>query len=77
MLALTGDSGVREILILAEGATEGLESLAVLLVLLNGGLNDLKQNHKRQGPSESIPGRSGQGTMAIAFSLTNNSTFQQ
>lgn len=56
------------ILILAEGATEGLESLAVLLVLLNGGLNDLKQNHKEQGPSESIPGRSGQGTMAIAFS---------
>lgn len=34
------------ILILAEGATEGLESLAVLLVLLNGGLNDLKQNHR-------------------------------
>lgn len=35
-----GEGGI---LILAEGATEGLESLAVLLVLLNGGLNDLKQ----------------------------------
>lgn len=56
------------ILILAEGATESLESLAVLLVFLNGGLNDLKQNHKEQGPSESIPGRSGQGPTVIVFS---------
>ena len=42
------------VLILAAGAAEGLEGLAVLLVLLDGGLNDLRRNPEEHRPSESM-----------------------
>ena len=45
------------VLILAEGATEGLEGLAVLLVPLYGVLDDLRQTPREQGPSVSTSRR--------------------
>lgn len=45
------------VLVLAQGAAEGLEGLAVLFVLLDGGLDDLKPGHKEQEPSARGVGR--------------------
>lgn len=48
------DGGV---LVLAQGAAEGLEGLAILFVLLDGGLDDLKPSHKEQEHSARGVGR--------------------